>query len=162
LLQKITDATILYLQAQVNAGADIVQIFDSWAGVLTPAQYEEFSAKYISQICDAVVNVPKIVFAKDAYFARSMWKNVNCDVVGMDWCQDIAETKAILPNKVLQGNLDPCVLYAEKQVIKREVEKTLRSYGPQGHIFNLGHGLYPDLEADKVRYMIDVVKSFRF
>lgn len=162
LLDKITQSTILYLKAQIKAGVDIIQIFDSWAGILPPEQYEDFSVKYITQICDAITEVPKIVFAKDAYFARNSWNKVNCDVVGMDWCQGIDETRQILPSKTLQGNLDPCVLYADRVTIKRETEKMLRSFGSQKHIANLGHGLYPDIEADKVKYLVEVVKEFRF
>lgn len=161
LLEKITLSTIGYLKAQIKAGADIVQIFDSWAGILPPFQYHEFSVKYINQICDAITEVPVIVFAKDAYFAREAWKTVNCAVVGMDWCQDIAETRAILPNKVLQGNLDPCVLYADKPTIKKEAEKMLRAFGPEKYIANLGHGLYPDIEADKVKYLVEVIQNFK-
>jgi uroporphyrinogen decarboxylase len=161
LLEKITLSTIGYLKAQIKAGADILQIFDSWAGILPPAQYQEFSVKYISQICDAINEVPVIVFAKDAYYAREAWKSVNCAVVGMDWCQDIAETRAILPNKVLQGNLDPCVLYADKAIIKKEAEKMLKTFGPEKYIANLGHGLYPDIEADKVKYLVEVIQNFK-
>lgn len=161
LLDKITQSTIQYLKAQIAAGADIVQIFDSWAGILPPVQYEEFSVKYISQIAAAITEVPVIVFAKDAFFARKSWNNINCQVVGMDWCQDIAETRTMLPTKTLQGNLDPCVLYADKSVIKSEVEKMLKAFGSERYICNLGHGLYPDIEADKVKYMIEIVKNFK-
>ncbi len=161
LLDKITKSTILYLKAQIKAGADIVQIFDSWAGILPPDQYKEFSIKYISEICAAITEVPVIVFAKDAYFARHEWNNVKCQIVGMDWCQDIKETRAILPGKTLQGNLDPCVLYADKPTIKKEAEKMLRAFGPEKYIANLGHGLYPDIEADKVKYLIEVIQNFK-
>ncbi|MFN0049759.1 MAG: uroporphyrinogen decarboxylase [Cytophagales bacterium] len=161
LLVKITISTIAYLKAQIKAGADIVQIFDSWAGILPPNQYQEFSIRYITQICEAITEVPVIVFAKDAYFAREAWNSVNCAVVGMDWCQDIAETRAILPSKVLQGNLDPCVLYADKSTIKKEAEKMLKAFGSDRYIANLGHGLYPDIEADNVKYLVDVIQNFK-
>ena len=161
LLQKITDSTINYLKAQVTAGADMIQIFDSWAGVLSPEQYNEFSLKYISQICDAISPVPKIVFAKDAFFARKEISKIKCDVIGLDWTMDIEESKKLIgSSKTLQGNADPCLLYADKTTIKKETEKMLRAFGPQWHIANLGHGLYPDTEKDKVKFFVDCVKEF--
>ncbi|MBA3704659.1 MAG: uroporphyrinogen decarboxylase [Bacteroidetes bacterium] len=163
LLQKITDSTINYLNGQIAAGADILQLFDSWAGVLSPDQYTEFSLKYISQICDAIKGVPFTVFAKDAHFARKQMGNLNCTTIGLDWTVDIAESRAIIGNtKTLQGNMDPCLLYADYNAIKKETIKMLKSFGPQRHIANLGHGLYPDLEKDKVKCFVDTVKEFRF
>ena len=102
LLQLITTSTINYLKGQVKAGADIIQIFDSWAGVLSPAQYDEFALRYISQICDAINDVPKTVFAKGAFFTREKMNNINCDVVGLDWNMDIAESRKMIPAKTLQ------------------------------------------------------------
>jgi uroporphyrinogen decarboxylase len=163
LLQKITDSTINYLKAQIASGADMVQIFDSWAGVLSPEQYHEFSLKYISRICDAVTNVPKIVFAKDAFFARKEMSKINCDVIGLDWTMDIAESRSLIGSeKTLQGNADPCLLYSDLPTIKKETEKMLRAFGPKRHIANLGHGLYPDTEKEKVKFFVDTVKEFRF
>jgi uroporphyrinogen decarboxylase len=161
LLQMITDSTINYLKGQVKAGADIIQIFDSWAGILGPKQYEEFSLKYISQICDAIKDVPKTVFAKGAFFARASMNSISCNVVGLDWNMDIAESRKLIPNKVLQGNLDPCALYSPLDVVKKETVSMLKSFGPQKHIANLGHGLYPDTEVDKVKCFIDTIKEYR-
>ncbi|TAF78095.1 MAG: uroporphyrinogen decarboxylase [Bacteroidetes bacterium] len=161
LLEKITQSTILYLKAQIKAGADLVQIFDSWAGILPPKQYQTFSIKYISQICDAITEVPITVFAKDAYFARAALSNLNCQVVGLDWCMDIAESRKLIPNKTLQGNFDPCNLYADKKTIKLETEKMLKAFGSERYIANLGHGLYPDIEADKVKYFIEIIKEYK-
>lgn len=161
LLDKITQSTILYLKAQIKAGADMVQIFDSWAGILPPQQYFEFSLKYITQICDSITEVPITVFAKDAYFARAEMAKLNCQVVGLDWCMDIAESRKLIPNKTLQGNFDPCNLYASKEIIKKETEKMLNSFGSNRYIANLGHGLYPDIDADKVKYFIEVVQNFK-
>ena len=162
LLQKITDSTINYLTAQINAGADLIQIFDSWAGVLSPEYYNEFSLKYISQICDAITSVPKIVFAKDAFFARKEIAKIKCDVIGLDWTMDVEESKKLTGNtKTLQGNADPCLLYADTAIIKKETEKMLRAFGPKRHIANLGHGLYPDTEKDKVKFFIDIIKNFK-
>jgi uroporphyrinogen decarboxylase len=162
LLDMITETTIKYLQAQVKAGADLIQIFDSWAGILSPAQYKEFSLPYITRICDAITDVPKTVFAKGAFFARTLMNNLNCHVVGLDWNMDVAESRALMPNKVLQGNLDPCALYGAKQDVKRETIKMLEAFGPHKHIANLGHGLYPDTAVDNVRCFIDTIQEYRF
>lgn len=163
LLDKITRSSINYLQAQINAGADMVQIFDSWAGVLSPAMYREFSLRYISRICDAILSVPKIVFAKNAHFARNDFSKLNCEVIGLDWTMDIAESRKLIgETKTLQGNADPCLLYADFSTIKKETQKMLKTFGPLRHIANLGHGLYPDIEKDKVKCFVDTVKEFQF
>jgi uroporphyrinogen decarboxylase len=161
LLTMITKSTINYLKGQIEAGADVIQIFDSWAGILGPAQYEEFSLKYISQICDAINGVPKIVFAKGAFFAREKMNALSCEVVGLDWNMEIETSRQLLSRKVLQGNLDPCALYGSLSQVKSEVKKMLNSFGPTKHIANLGHGLYPDTEVDKVKCFIDTVKEFQ-
>ena len=163
LLQKITDSTIDYLKAQVRAGVDLVQIFDSWAGILSPDQYRTFSLPYIKQICDALAvatNVPVTVFAKGAFFARQEIGTLNCSVVGLDWNMDAAESRLLIPNKTLQGNLDPCVLYADYGQIKAEVKKMLQTFGTQRYIANLGHGVYPDTDPEKVKYFIETVKEY--
>jgi uroporphyrinogen decarboxylase len=163
LLTKITDTTIAYLQAQIRAGADMLQLFDSWAGILSPAQYDEFALPYISRICDAITEVPFTVFAKGAFFAREKMGKLNCETIGLDWNMDIQESRALVGNtKTLQGNMDPCLLYADFKTIKKETEAMLKAFGPHKHIANLGHGLYPDLEKDKVRCFIDTVKEFKF
>ncbi len=160
LLEMITQSTIHYLKAQVSAGADLIQIFDSWAGILSPDQYAEFSLPYISRICDAIHEVPKTVFAKGAFFARPALNTINCQVVGLDWNMDITESRQLIPDKVLQGNLDPCALYGTFDDIKRETKKMLEGFGSQKHIANLGHGLYPDTEVDKVKCFIETVKEY--
>ena len=160
LLKMITESTINYLKGQIKAGADIIQIFDSWAGILAPDQYSEFSLKYISMICDAINEAPKIVFAKGAFFARPAMEKLNCEVVGLDWNMEIAESKKMLPNKVLQGNLDPCALYGSVRDVKRETIKMLDAFGPHHHIANLGHGLYPDIGVDAVKCFVDTVKEY--
>ena len=155
LLDKITQTTILYLKAQIQAGADIVQIFDSWAGIL--------SIKYINRICDAITEVPKIVFAKGAYFARKQLANTSCDVIGLDWNMDILESRQIIGNnKTLQGNLDPCLLYSEYSVIEKETKKMLDLFGGKRHIANLGHGVYPDTNPDKVKCFINTIKEYNY
>ncbi len=164
LLEKITESTIHYLKAQVKAGADMLQIFDSWAGILSPAQYREFALPYISDICNALHGVvPITVFAKDAFFVREDLGKLKCNTIGLDWTMDVAESRALIGNeKTLQGNADPCLLYADFDTIKSETEKMLRAFGPSKHIANLGHGLYPDLEKEKVKFFVDTIKDFRF
>lgn len=161
LLDMITQSTVNYLRGQINAGADIIQLFDSWAGILGPEQYAEFSLKYISSICDAINEVPKIVFAKGAFFARESLNKVNCQVVGLDWNMGIEESRRLMPGKILQGNLDPCALYGSLNDVARETNKMLQAFGPDKHIANLGHGLYPDIEVDNVKCFIDTVKAWR-
>jgi uroporphyrinogen decarboxylase len=161
LLQKITDSTIQYLKAQIRAGADLVQIFDSWAGVLSPEQYSEFAMRYIAQICDAINEVPVTVFAKGAFSSRDEMGQLNCQVIGLDWTMDIRESRRLIgDNKTLQGNLDPCVLYASYDRIRQETKKMLEAFGPHRHIANLGHGVYPDTDPDKVKCFIEAVKEF--
>lgn len=160
LLQQITDSTIAYLKAQIVAGADIVQLFDSWAGILSPEQYRAFSLPYIKQICDAITEVPVTVFAKGAFFARKEIGELNCSVVGLDWNMDITESRELIPEKTLQGNLDPSVLYASYDQIRAEVKNMLDQFGTQRYIANLGHGVYPDTDPDKVRCFIESVKEY--
>ena len=163
LLEKISLSTINYLKGQIAAGADIVQVFDSWAGILSPDQYSEFSARYISQITDAITEVPVIVFAKGAYFARKELAQSSCSVIGLDWNMNIEESRQLVgPNKTMQGNMDPCMLYSTFETIEAETIKMLRAFGPHRHIANLGHGLYPDIEKEKVKFFVDVIKKFRF
>lgn len=160
-LQMITDTTIKYLQAQIKAGADMVQIFDSWAGILPPDQYETFSLAYIRQICDAITSVPVTVFAKGAYFALEAIGQLKCETVGLDWNMSIAESRAIIGNqKTLQGNLDPCALYGTYSDIEKATKTMLDAFGPQKHIANLGHGVYPDTDPDKVKCFIETVKTY--
>jgi len=162
LLQKITDTTINYLKNQVSAGADIVQIFDSWGGILGPDTYNEFSLKYIAQICNELSKqVPVIAFPKGAFFAAKELEKLNCRAIGLDWTTAPAEARNVLKTKTLQGNLDPCVLYADKTVIRKAAHQMLKEFGTQNYIANLGHGIYPDTPADNVKYFVDSVKEYR-
>lgn len=162
LLEKITQSTINYLKGQIAAGADIVQLFDSWAGLLSPEQYEEFALRYIRMICEAITEVPVIVFAKGAFFAREAMGKLPCAVIGLDWNMEIGVSRELIGGeKTLQGNMDPCLLYAPHEKIVEETHRMLRAFGPSRHIANLGHGLYPDIEKEKVRFFIDTVKAFK-
>ncbi len=161
LLDKITTSTIAYLQEQVRCGADIVQIFDSWAGVLSKAQYVEFALPYMQRIAAAITEVPVILFAKDAHYILTEFGQTNCSVIGLDWTINPKKARTEAPTKTLQGNLDPCVLYADTDTIKKEAEKMLQQFGNHRYICNLGHGVYPDVDFEKVKYFIDVVKNFK-
>ncbi|WP_370089020.1 uroporphyrinogen decarboxylase [Ekhidna sp.] len=159
LLDMITKSTIKYLKSQIRAGADMLQIFDSWAGVLPPEHYSRFSLKYIAKICDAITEVPITVFAKGAWWALPEMADLNCRTVGLDWNMNPKEARKILPNKTLQGNLDPCALYADNESIKQETKKMLDAFGDHPHIANLGHGVYPDTDPNKVKFFIESVKE---
>lgn len=161
LLDMITNVTIKYLKMQIKAGADIVQIFDSWSGVLGPAEYSEFGMKYVSRICEAINEVPVTVFAKGAYYAREELAKLDCQTIGIDWNMDIAESRKIIgADKTLQGNLDPCALYSDFKTIEMKTKNLLNSFGNQRHIANLGHGVYPDTDPEKVKCFIETVKGF--
>jgi uroporphyrinogen decarboxylase len=162
LLDRITESTIAYLKAQIEAGADMVQLFDSWAGILGPEQYEEFSLRYIERICDAITEVPLTVFAKGAFFALPAMRNLNCRTVGLDWHTDIGTAREqIGPVKTLQGNADPCMLYASPEEISRNVASMLQAFSGTPHIANLGHGLYPDTDPEHVKHFIREVKAYK-
>lgn len=161
LLQKITDSTIDYLQGQVAAGADIIQVFDSWAGILSPQAYEQFAMPYLKQICDALTNVPVTLFSKGAFFARKSMAQLSCSVIGLDWNMDPKESRSIVgPDKSLQGNLDPCILYGNEAFIEKETQFMIHSFGSQRYIANLGHGVYPDIDPHKVKRFVETVQSF--
>lgn len=161
LLDMITQSTISYLKAQIKAGADLVQIFDSWAGILPPDHYEQYSLKYISSICEAITEVPVTVFAKGAFFARPDMGKLNCATIGLDWNMGIAESRAMIgTHKTLQGNLDPAALYGTFDDIRKATRRMLDAFGPDRHIANLGHGVYPDIHPDKVKCFIEEVKEY--
>lgn len=163
LLQRITDSTIAYLKDQVAAGANIVQIFDSWAGILSPEHYRIFALPYIRQICEAIQGVPTIVFPKGAFFSLKDFKGFPCQVVGLDWnMEPVWSRSEVGPEKVLQGNMDPALLYSSFETIRTETQKMLQQFGGHRHIANLGHGVYPDIEKDKVKCFIDTIKEYRF
>ncbi|MEX1188054.1 MAG: uroporphyrinogen decarboxylase [Bacteroidia bacterium] len=162
LLQMITESTVAYLKAQIEAGADMVQIFDSWAGILSPEQYEKYSLPYIRQICEAITEVPVTVFAKGAFFARKQLSTLPCRTIGLDWNMDIKESRELIGDeKTLQGNLDPCLLYADHETIRKATIEMLKSFGPLKHIANLGHGVYPDTDPESVKVFIDTVKTYQ-
>ena len=160
LLGKITDVTIEYLKLQMKHGADLVQVFDSWAGILSRAQYQEFCIPYLTKICDAIPEIPVTIFAKGAIASLPDLAKLNCNTLGLDWNMDIISTRELVKeSKTLQGNLDPCVLYGSHQNIELETKKMLSSFKSKRHIVNLGHGIYPDTDFEKVKTFINTVKN---
>lgn len=159
LLEMITESTIGYLKKQIEAGADMIQVFDSWAGVLPQNHYSQFSLKYISQICNAISEVPITVFAKGAWWALEEMNDLACRTVGLDWNIDPTEARRQLPTKTLQGNLDPCALYGTDDSIENIVRSMLKQFEGHPHIANLGHGVYPETDPQKVKHFIACVKS---
>ncbi|MGI8545554.1 MAG: uroporphyrinogen decarboxylase [Aridibacter sp.] len=162
LLQMLADSIVEYLNAKIRAGCDAVQIFDTWASILTPHDFEEYSLKYMRYICENLETngSPVIVFAKGVSSYKGL-AELNCDVLGVDWSKNIGDVrKKIGGKKGLQGNLDPCVLYAPKEKIREETERVLKSYGTgAGHIFNLGHGITPRTPVENTQYFVECVKE---
>jgi uroporphyrinogen decarboxylase len=163
LMKKIGETVRLYLEAQIAAGVDAVQIFDTWGGALTPDRYRQYSLESISEIVGKMhrTGQPVIVFSKGAHHSLTEIAQIGAEVVGLDWSVDMAEARRIIGDRVaLQGNLDPSALYASPESIRREVKSVLGKFGPgPGHVFNLGHGILPDVLPDHARAMIRAVKE---
>ncbi|MEQ8797831.1 MAG: uroporphyrinogen decarboxylase [Salinisphaeraceae bacterium] len=165
LLGLLADTVTDYLNGQIAAGAQAVQIFDTWGGVLTPAGYRQFSLAYMQRIVaglqpDAQGNrVPVILFTKGGGAWLEAIADTGCDAVGLDWTIDIGSARQRVGDRVaLQGNLDPAALYADPAVIRDKVGTILADYGPgTGHIFNLGHGVTPEVNPDHVAVLVDAV-----
>jgi uroporphyrinogen decarboxylase len=165
LLDKLADSLIDYLSFQIKSGADAVQIFDSWAGHLSPDDYKNFALppikKIIKKLKEKHPQTPVIHFTKGVAGFLDYMLTSNADVYSVDWMIDLKTVKEkVFPQAAVQGNLDPIVLYASKDVIREKVIQILEKWGKDsGHIFNLGHGLMPDMEFEKVKYLIDTVKK---
>ncbi|MBN9287627.1 MAG: uroporphyrinogen decarboxylase [Gammaproteobacteria bacterium 39-13] len=168
LLSKITQASCLYLQAQIANGAQAVMIFDTWGGILSPQSYQRFSLSYMQEIVHYLksraqtVEIPIILFTKQGGQWLENIAATGCDAIGIDWTVDMAKARQRVGHQVaLQGNLDPAVLYAEPKQIEANVKTVLTEYGSgSGHIFNLGHGIYPDVSPDNVKAMIEAVRRY--
>lgn len=167
LLQIITDATIKYLIGQAKAGAQLLQVFESHAEHLGPYLFNEFSLPYLKQICDGVKSevsklglgdIPMTVFPKGGHFALESVAKLNYDVIGIDWTVDpVFARKAVGPNKTLQGNMDPCALYADKEFIDSTVKEMVTKFGCDRYIANLGHGIYPDMNPEHLEAFVEAV-----
>lgn len=170
LLQLITNVNVDYLVGQVEAGAQLLQVFESHAGILDSKLFTTFSLPYLRQISNLVKkrlkdadlpDVPMIVFAKGAHYALEDLAQIGYDVVGLDWTMTPRNCRARTGGDVtLQGNLDPCALYAPKEKLEKTVREMLKQFGKQRYIANLGHGIYPDMDPENVKTFIDTVHHF--
>ncbi|WP_301098985.1 uroporphyrinogen decarboxylase [Otariodibacter sp.] len=168
LLDKLADSVILYLNAQIKAGAQSVMIFDTWGGVLAHKDYQYFSLPYMHKIVDNLIRenegrkVPVTLFTKGGGLWLESIADTGCNAIGLDWTVDIANAKARVGHKVaLQGNMDPSVLYANPEKIEQEVQSILDSFGQgTGHIFNLGHGIHQDVPEESPKILVDTVHEY--
>ena len=168
LLNVLADTVIDYLNAQIEAGADSVMIFDTWGGLLNKESYENFSLRYMSKIVDGIHRkydertIPVTLFTKGGSAWLEQIAATGCDGVGLDWTIEIGEAERRIGSKVaLQGNLDPSVLYASPEIITAEAFKVLDQFkGQTGHVFNLGHGITPDVNPESMKVLVDAVHSY--
>ena len=163
LLQMITDTTIAYLNEQINAGADTVQIFDSWGGLLSPSDFEVLSLQYIKQIVNAVKEkAPVIIFAKGSWHSLNKMAATGAQGLGIDWCITPQKAREFAgENITLQGNFDPAKLLSPIPQIEKEVKQMLRDFEGTRHIANLGHGILPNVPVDAAKAFVNTVKEWR-
>ena len=165
LLERLAGTVGRFLVAQVAAGAQAVQLFDSWAGALGPRDFREFALPYLTESVRVArqAGAPVIAFAPGAGWALDAIAGTGADVVGVDWQTEAADARSRLGSDqvALQGNLDPCWLYATPEVIRERTHDMLRAFGPRGHIANLGHGILPDVPVAHARAFIDAVREWR-
>lgn len=164
LLQMITDTTIAYLKKQIAAGADALQLFDSWGGLLSKKDFEIFSLQYIRQIISALCSdIPFIIFAKGAWHSLKEMANTGAHGLGIDWCIDAQQARDFGGNNItLQGNLDPAKLLAPISDIKKWTKEMLQSFGKQRYVANLGHGILPHVPVDNAKAFVDTIKEFNW
>ena len=168
LLDKLAQSVTSYLNGQILAGAQAVQIFDTWGGNLSSAAYQEFSLAYMRKIVSGLIRehegrkVPVILFTKNGGLWLESIADAGADALGLDWTCDLGEARQRVGNKVaLQGNMDPTVLYANPEAIRTEVKRILASYGKgSGHVFNLGHGITPEVKPEHAGAFISAVHEF--
>lgn len=171
ILEINATAVAQYLNAQIDAGAQAVMIFDSWGGALADGAYQEFSLKYMQQVVSQLqrekdgVRIPAIVFTKGGGIWLDEMADIGADALGLDWTVNLGRARALVGDRVaLQGNLDPAILFAEQDQIRAEVERSLTAYGApssgSGHVFNLGHGISQFTPPESVSAMVEAVHSF--
>jgi uroporphyrinogen decarboxylase len=169
LLEILAQSTILYLNAQIAAGAQAVMVFDTWGGVLTPAQYEEFSLRYMARVIASLTRqaegrrVPNIVFTKGGGAWLDKIAAIGCDAAGVDWTTDLKSARHAVGDRIaLQGNLDPSALFAPPEVLRSETLRVLHSFGAgSGHVFNLGHGITPEVDPERVALLVETVQGYK-
>jgi uroporphyrinogen decarboxylase len=162
LLQKITDTTIAYLKSKIEAGVDVVQIFDSWGGMLSPLDYQEFSWQYINQIIEALKDdAPVIAFGKGCWFALQEMSKSHASALGIDWTITPQNARYLTGGNItLQGNFDPSRLLSPPSEIKKMVTQMINDFGKDKYIVNLGHGILPNIPLDHAKAFIDAVKEY--
>lgn len=162
LLQKITDTTISYLKEQVKAGADVVQVFDSWSGCLSPEDFKNIAQPYLIKIADALHDMaPVILFPKGSWYALKDLSESNAAALGLDWCVSPGVARELTGNKItLQGNFDPAKLLLPVPEIKKAVKEMIDAFGVKSYIANLGHGITPNIPVDHARAFVDAVKEY--
>jgi uroporphyrinogen decarboxylase len=168
LLDTLAQSVAAYLIAQAHAGAQALMVFDTWGGLLGPAPFREFSLRYMAQVVDALKRdplsreLPVILFSKGANAHLSALADTGCQGLGVDWTMNLADARRAVDDRVaLQGNLDPAVLRATPDIIRREARVVLDSYGnAPGHIFNLGHGITPEVDPEHVKVLVDEVHAY--
>lgn len=162
LLQKITDTTIAYLKGKVESGVDAVQVFDSWGGMLSPTDYQEFSWQYMQQIINSLkAEIPVIAFGKGCWFALDVMAKSGASALGVDWTCSPRNARYLSGAKItLQGNFDPSRLFSPPKEIKRMVHQMIDEFGKDKYIVNLGHGILPNIPVDNAKAFVDAVKSY--
>ena len=164
LMEKLTDTILSYLSAQIKAGAQAVQIFDTWAGILTPVEYKEFALPYVKKTISELKKegVPVIYFVNDCAGILKEVRKSGADVTGIDWRIDISDAIKRLGKKmVVQGNLDPCELFLPKEKLEERIKDILwKGESAKGHIFNLGHGVLPETPVENVIAMVEAVHKY--
>ena len=163
LLQRITTTTIAYLREKVKAGADVIQLFDSWGGLLSPDDYQEFSWPYLQQIVDALSgSVPVIVFGKGCWFALQEMTKSGASALGIDWTCSARNARYLSGGQItLQGNFDPSRLLSPIHEIKTQVKQMINAFGKDRYIVNLGHGILPNIPIDHAKAFVDAVKEYQ-
>jgi uroporphyrinogen decarboxylase len=164
LMEKLTNLTIDYLNYQIENGAQLVQLFDTWAGILAPDEFREFIFPYVSKIFANLHQkniVPSVYYINGSCHLLTQMAETGADVIGLDWRTDIGQVKSLIGDKVaLQGNLDPNILFCSPAIIQEKTSQILAKYGPEsGHIFNLGHGIDKKVRPDHLKTMVETVKQ---
>ena len=163
LLQRITTTTIAYLREKVKAGADVIQLFDSWGGLLSPSDYQQFSWPYMQQIVDALSgSVPVIVFGKGCWFSLQEMSKSGASALGIDWTCSARNARYLSGGQItLQGNFDPSRLLSPISEIKTQVKQMINAFGKDRYIVNLGHGILPNIPVDHAKAFVDAVKEYQ-